>query len=110
MVHSIRTRVSWFPMPTFTFRIWLAGLAALVVVLALMSPAVRRGVPGTRLASYVLSVIMVLNAIGHLGGSMYLGRWLPGTTSAPLLLVASIFLVFQTYVRSRPGPPTGHAV
>ena len=92
LVRSIRLRVPWFPMPAFEFGMWLAGLFALIVVLALLTPAVRRGAPGTRAASWVLAGIMFLNGAGHLAGSLYFGRWLPGATSAPLLLVFSVRL------------------
>ncbi|MGH9348502.1 MAG: HXXEE domain-containing protein [Vicinamibacterales bacterium] len=96
LVQSIRSRVPWFPMPTFTFDVWLAGLITLVVVLALLAPAVRRGAPGTRIASWVLTAIMFVNGVGHLAGSVYFERWLPGATSAPLLLVASVVLARRT--------------
>lgn len=100
LVLEIRSRVPWFPMPTFTFGLWLGGLVLLVIVLALMGGAVRRGGFGTRLASWGLAIIMLLNGCGHLGGSVYFRRWLPGTTSAPLLLVASILLMRRTFERS----------
>ena len=101
LVRAIRARISWFPTPTFTFGIWLAGLVALVVVLAMLAPAVRRGAGGTRAASWVLSAIMLLNGLGHLGGSLYFQRWLPGATSAPLLLCASVVLARRTWHRKR---------
>ena len=103
LVLAIRSRISWFPMPTFTFGPWLAGLATLVVVLTLLAPAVRRGAPGTRIACWALTVIMFLNGVGHLGGSLYFQRWLPGATSAPLLLFASVLLARRTRERSTPG-------
>jgi hypothetical protein len=99
LVRSIRSRISWFPMPTFTFGVWLAGLVALVVVLALLAPAVRRGAPGTRFLSWALSAIMLMNGLGHLGGSLYFRRWLPGATSSPLLLFASVLLAYRTWER-----------
>jgi len=99
LVLSIRSRVWWFPMPTFTFGVWLIGLATLVAVLALLGPAVRRGAAGTHLASWALGVIMCLNGLGHLMGSLYFQRWLPGTTSAPVLLIASLLLARRTWER-----------
>jgi hypothetical protein len=99
LVLSIRSRVPWFPMPTFTFGPWLTGLAAFVVVLACLGPAVRRGAAGTRLISWVLSGLMFLNGLGHLAGSVYFERWLPGATSAPLLLAASVLLARRTWRR-----------
>ena len=99
LVLAIRSRVWWFPMPTFTFGVWLGGLMALVVVLAVLSPAIRRGAAGTRVLSWTFSAIMLLNGLGHLGGSIYFERWLPGTTSAPLLLLASVVLARRTWKR-----------
>ncbi len=105
LVRSIRSRIPWFPMPTFTFGIWLAGLIGGVLLLALLTIAVHRHVPGARLASWLLSGIMLLNGLGHLGGSLFFGRWLPGTTSAPLLVLASILLARRTWERFRPNLP-----
>jgi hypothetical protein len=99
LVLSIRSTIGWFPMPTFNFGEWLAGLAVLVIVLACLAPAVRRGVAGTRFASWVLGVVMFMNGIGHLAGSLFFGRWLPGATSAPLLLIASMVLARATWKR-----------
>jgi hypothetical protein len=99
LVLAIRSRVGWFPMPTFTFGVWLAGLAALVAVLALLAPAVRRGGSGTRAASWIFATLMFLNGLGHLAGSLYFERWLPGATTAPLLLLASAMLARSTYGR-----------
>jgi hypothetical protein len=100
-VLAVRSRLPWFPMPTFAFGPWLGGLIALVVVLLLLAPSVERGAPGTGPASWALGVIMLLNGCGHLAGSAYFGRWLPGTTSAPVLVAASLWLMRCTAVRAR---------
>jgi hypothetical protein len=100
LVLQIRASVSWFPMPTFTFGVWLIGLIALVVTLVLLAPVVRNGGMPIRLASWVLAVIMFMNGVGHLAGSLYIGRWLPGATSAPLLLITSLALASATMRRS----------
>jgi hypothetical protein len=99
MVLSIRARRPWFPMPTFTFGPWLLGLVVLVAVLTALAPAVRRGGPWTRAASWIFALIMLLNGFGHLAGSLYFRRWLPGATSAPLLLVSSVWLMRATLRR-----------
>ena len=99
LVLSVRSQVPWFPMPTFTFRGWLFGLLLLVLVLASLAPAVRRGRAAIRLVSWVFGVIMLMNGFGHLAGSVYFQRWLPGATSAPLLLAASVFLLQVTWQR-----------
>jgi len=103
LVLSIRSRLPWFPMPTFSFGVWIVGLGFLVLVLALLAPAVRRGAVVTRLASWVLSGIMFLNGLGHLAGSLYFDRWLPGATSAPLLLAGSLLLARATWERQHSG-------
>jgi hypothetical protein len=114
LVQSIRSQIPWFPMPTFTVGVWLAGLILLVIVLAGFAPAVRRGGVTPSLASWLLSFIMFMNGLGHLAGSVYFQRWLPGATSAPLLLASSVFLAHVTWQRHRshlsPVAGTEHAV
>jgi hypothetical protein len=101
LVTTIRSDLSWFPMPTFSFGVWLTGLVLLVSVLAFLAPAVRRGAVATGPASWILSGIMFMNGLGHLAGSVYYHRWLPGTTSAPLLVAASVVLARATWRRQR---------
>jgi hypothetical protein len=93
IVRNLRETLGWFPMPEFTFGVWLAGLCALVTLLLALSPLAYRGNRAVRLAAYPLAAIMFLNGVGHLVGSLYLGRWAPGATTAPLLIVASTWLV-----------------
>jgi hypothetical protein len=111
LVSRLRAELGWFPMPTFTFGIWIAGLIAAVVLLLGLTTAVRQGFPGTAAISWAFSVLMFLNGLGHLGGSVYFGRWLPGATSAPLLLVASVALARATRQRAlgRAAPLTSNA-
>lgn len=104
LVLSIRSRQPWFPMPVFTFPVWLAGLIALVVALALLAPAVRRGSIASSLACWVLSVVMFANGVAHPAGSAYFNTWLPGTASAPLLLAASCLLAHATRDRRNHEP------
>ncbi len=94
-VEAIRQRVPWIPLPTFTFPIWLAGLVLLVSVLLLFSTSAFRGARWMVWLAYPLGVIMVLNGAGHLAGSIYEGRPMPGVYSSPLLLAAAAFLLIQ---------------
>jgi hypothetical protein len=80
-------------MPTFTFGPWIIGLAVLVFVLFAVSPFAYAGASAIRVASYPFAIIMFFNGIGHLAGSVYFGRWMPGATTAPFLIVASIGLL-----------------
>jgi len=92
IVRAARARFGWFPMPEFTFGVWLGGLCAVVILLLALSPLAYRGAGALRLVAYPYAGIMFLNGVGHLAGSLYLDRWAPGATTAPLLLGASIWL------------------
>src|ERR1700680_1146524 len=55
-VVALRTRLGFWPMPTFEFREWLTGLIVAVLVLLALSQFVFRGSHGIRPFSYVLAV------------------------------------------------------
>jgi hypothetical protein len=109
IVREARARIGWFPMPEFTFGVWLTGLCVLVILLLALSPLAYRGSPAVRVTAYPYAAIMFLNGIGHLVGSIYLGRWAPGATTAPLQIVASIWLlVGARAAHPRRQPPLAH--
>lgn len=93
MVTSLRERLGWWPMPTFTFDVWLTGLIVAVVLLALLSAFAFRGARAMAWASFPYGGLMLLNGLGHTLGSVYFGRLLPGVYSSPLLLAASVWLL-----------------
>jgi uncharacterized protein with HXXEE motif len=92
IVRSVRDRFAWFPMPTFTFEVWIAGLCVAVAALFALSPLAFRRSALARIAAYPYAALMALNGVGHLVGSVYLHRWAPGTTTAPLLIATSVWL------------------
>lgn len=92
IVHGIRTRHPWIPLPTFTLPVWLGGLVLGVLLLLALTPLVSRGQAWIRIASLLLAVLMVGNAFGHLGASLYWGRLAPGVYSSPILLMAAVAL------------------
>jgi hypothetical protein len=92
IVRAARARIGWWPMPEFTFGAWLGGLSVLVVLLLALSPLAYRGSRALALAAYVYAAIMLLNGIAHLLASVYLERWAPGATTAPLMIAASLWL------------------
>lgn len=110
-VIAMRQKLGWWPMPVFDFQTWLGGLILFVIVLLLLSPFVFRGARWMRPIAYFLIVIMVGNAIAHIGFSI-LGRTVnsvrftrpaPGFYSSPFLLATSIYLLFQLRrTRTRP--------
>jgi menaquinone-dependent protoporphyrinogen oxidase len=92
IVRAARERFAWFPMPEYTFGPWLIGLCVLVILLLALSPFAYRGSRPLRIVAYLYAAIMLANGIAHLGASIYLGRWAPGATTAPLLIAASLWL------------------
>lgn len=101
IVLAVRERLPWFPMPVLAFDVWIIGLCALVVLLLAAAPLARSRSPVAVMAAYPYAVIMFVNGVGHLAGSVYLQRWTPGATTAPLLLAASIWLL-STIRRPQP--------
>jgi uncharacterized membrane protein YphA (DoxX/SURF4 family) len=61
----LRERFGWFPMPEFRFDAWVAGLAVLVLGLALLTPLVDRGLRAVRAATIVFAGLMVLGNGGR---------------------------------------------
>jgi protein-S-isoprenylcysteine O-methyltransferase Ste14 len=95
------------PLPQFTFGTWLGVLIVAVVALTALTPRVARGAPWAPAASYIFAAIMVANGVHHLLSPLYLGRFLPGQFSSPLLIAAAVWLIVQTRAISRPSSPAG---
>ena len=53
--------------------------------------------------------LMLVNGLGHLGGSIYFRRMMPGAYSAPLLIAASIYLLVAARRLGAPSPPHAQA-
>jgi hypothetical protein len=94
---SVRESYPWIVLPTFTFSTWLTGLVIGIAALLLLSPLVFAGNPVLRPVSYFLGVLMTLNALAHIAGSIYLGALAPGVLSSPILLVAALALLITTW-------------
>ena len=99
-VMVLRGRWVWFPMPVFRFETWLSGLVAGVLLLLLLTPLATRAPRWFRIPARVLSVLMMLNACGHILFTV-LGRTVaevtfrrpaPGFWSSLLLLPVSVWL------------------
>lgn len=110
-VLALKQRVSWLPLPTFTFVVWLGGLIAGVVLLLLLSPFALRGPRWLRPLAWLLAFIMIGNGLGHTVGTI-LGRSLagirfarpmPGFYSSPFLVAAAIYLIVELR-RTRHAP------
>lgn len=92
-VIELRERLPWLPLPVFETVSWLKGLAAALLVLLALSPCAISRASWIRPLAIVFSVFMILNAMGHMVASLWLGQVVPGTYSAPLLLAAAIMLL-----------------
>ena len=103
-VLAVRRAIGFFPMPTFTFEVWITGLIALVLLLLAVSPLAFRSNRGLGRVAYILAALMFLNGIGHIAGSIYLNDWMPGVYSAPLLLAASVWLSRSLWRLPKRGP------
>ncbi|HTZ20744.1 MAG TPA: HXXEE domain-containing protein [Opitutaceae bacterium] len=103
-VRAIRDRLPWIPLPTFSFRVWIAGLVAGIALLFLLSPVAFRGAKWLTVIAVPFSVMMVGNGLGHVGSSIYFGRFMPGVYSSPILIAASLWaLVSALRLLRTPG-------
>lgn len=96
LVTNLRKDLSFLPLPTFTFVAWIGGLLSGVLIGYAMIPAVNRDGKFMRWLTLVLGILMLANATGHLLGSLYFGRILPGFWSSPFLLLASLFVIVRS--------------
>lgn len=97
LVMSLRNAYGWIPLPTFSYSVWIIGLAVGLLLLLALSPFFFAGKRYLRPLAFFLGLLMVANALGHIGMSIYLGEAVPGVFSSPVLLVASVVLLVTTY-------------
>jgi len=95
-IRAVRARYPFLPLPPLTFDIWLTVLVLAVIVLAFMSVLIFRGVTALRYPAYAYAAAMLINSVQHLGASLFMQRLTPGALSAPLLLIASAWLLVET--------------
>ena len=102
-VTILRSRWSWFPMPTFEFREWLVALVLACALLFCLTPVAARGMRGLRPLAWFYALLMFINGLGHtlftiLGhtvASVRFPRPAPGFYSSPFLFVASVWLMVR---------------
>ncbi len=102
-VLALRAKTSWFPMPTFTFREWLAGLITACIALLVLSAWADRRYRAMTIAAYLFAGIALLNAGAHTLGTIFgrtisgltFARPMPGLYSSPLLVVAAVYLLMS---------------
>ena len=94
-VESIRQDWPYFPLPTFTFPVWLALLLFAVISLSLLSPFAFGTPRRMKILAWAFGIVMLLNGIGHIAISVYLGRAVSGVYTSPLVLIFSIYLLLK---------------
>ena len=93
---AIHERYPLVAPPTLTFGDFLFLLISVVVLLVAASYFVWKGRWAMRPISYVFAGVMFLNGLLHIANSLYMGRFMPGVYSSPLLLAASMALIVYT--------------
>jgi hypothetical protein len=93
-VKAIRARLPFLPLPVFTFGRWLGGLIAGIVLLLALSPLAFEGNAVLHWIAWPLAILVGIgNGALHLLGSGWYRRIMPGTYSAPLMILAGLWLL-----------------
>ena len=100
-VRELREKYPLLLLPTFTFEVWLALLIFAIVMLTASSFFVWKGRWAMRPISYVFAVFMLTNGLLHIAGSLYMREFMSGVYSSPLLIAASVALIFYTHAYQR---------
>jgi hypothetical protein len=91
----IRDMLGGFPFPpSFTFLPWLIGLVVVTAAFLLLTPLAYEGRAWLRPVAIVFGLINVFNGLLHLVSAVVLRRLVPGVLTAPILLAASIWLLY----------------
>ena len=99
-VFAISAKLPGLPLPIFTVSSWITLLAVLTAFLLLLAPFAYREQGPIRLYAKVFAVIMLLNGLVHLLGSVVFNRLLPGIYSSPLLLLFALLLFRRAAARA----------
>jgi len=91
--------IEW--LPTFKFVPWLVGLIAAIALLALASRWAFQCARWTLWAAIPYSILMLFNGLAHIGMSVYTQRMIPGTWSAPLLVIFGLNLLVRAFATLR---------
>jgi Protein of unknown function with HXXEE motif len=89
------------PAPTFDDATFAAVNLGLVASLLAVAPFVAAGRGWARGVAGIVAVVEVVNGLAHLSESALLGRYVPGSVTAPLLLVLG-GAVLHALLRNRP--------
>jgi len=102
-VETIRRRIPFLPLPIFNFRVWLTGLIFAILFLLALSPFAFRGAKWMVPLTYGFGGLMIVNGLGHIAGSVYMGKLMPGVYSSPVLLISAGYLIWKVRRRRDSG-------
>ena len=94
LVTSLNERTGSF-FPVFSKAEWLGGLITAIVILFAMTYFVVHRKRWIRYLGAVYAVIMILNGLGHIVGSIYFSEMIGGLYSSPILIVFSFYLLWS---------------
>ena len=95
VVMNAKEKFSFFPFPDFTYQTWLSGLIILLIILYFLSIFAFQLKRWIIFSSLFFSVIMFLNGVLHIVASIYFNRPIGGVYSSPILIIASILLLWH---------------
>jgi len=101
-VTRLNENLSILTLPTFTFENWLTLLVIVILLLFSLSIFANRNKKWMIKLSYIYGIVMLLNGIGHIIGSIYLKIWMPGVYSSPILLFTSIYVLWSASQQWKP--------
>ena len=91
---AIRRALPFLPVPVFTFQDWIGSLLFALALWLALTPLAFRGLKWARwLAIPVAALAGIGNGLAHIVSSIYLGRFMPGVYSAPLILLSGTLLL-----------------
>lgn len=103
-VLALREKLGWWPMPTFTFEVWLAGLITGIGILVPLTPFAVRNARWLRPIFYFCAIVLcIANACGHTLATIFgqtvntvhFSRPAPGFVSSPLLVFVGVYALVQ---------------
>jgi hypothetical protein len=104
IVLKIKQSVPFLPLPTFTFRIWIAGLSFLIIILFFLTPLVYNRNKLAISLIQIFSILMIFNGLGHIFGSIYYSKMIAGMVSSPFLIIASICVIYFCRLTKKNSP------
>ena len=92
-LEATRDLFPFLPVPHVSLTVWLLGSVGVVALLTALTPLAYRGARGMRTLMLWFIGLAFANVVGHVGGSIMVGKALPGTYSALFLVAAGAYAI-----------------